>query len=197
MVFSAETIIRPPRRGATRGVVTARGITASGLLVGAGPLGPRPLLPNGARFFVCLRRSASPTRRTTGENRPTGNTPDPRDLGGIGNAFGGRGVCPRRGARAGAGGGCIARRARARAQWLAQRRRRSPADVVAHLLAVQAQDERAAALAEAGGSVAAVMEQLDVPRRTLSEKMTRFGIDRKRAADRPKIADTVKPVGEK
>jgi two-component system C4-dicarboxylate transport response regulator DctD len=53
------------------------------------------------------------------------------------------------------------------------------------------------ALAEAGGSVAAVIEQLDIPRRTLSEKMTRFGIDRKRTADRPKVADDVKPIGEK
>jgi two-component system C4-dicarboxylate transport response regulator DctD len=53
------------------------------------------------------------------------------------------------------------------------------------------------ALVEAGGSVAAVMEQLDVPRRTLSEKMARFGIDRKRATDRPKLADDAKPVGEK
>lgn len=53
------------------------------------------------------------------------------------------------------------------------------------------------ALAEAGGSVATVMEQLDVPRRTLSEKMARFGIDRKRTADRLKSADDAKPVGEK
>ncbi len=53
------------------------------------------------------------------------------------------------------------------------------------------------ALAEAGGSVAAVIEQLDIPRRTLSEKMARFGIDRKRTTDRPKLADDVKPVGEK
>jgi two-component system, NtrC family, C4-dicarboxylate transport response regulator DctD len=35
-------------------------------------------------------------------------------------------------------------------------------------------------LAEAGGRISAVMEQLDIPRRTLSEKMARFGLDRRR-----------------
>ena len=38
-------------------------------------------------------------------------------------------------------------------------------------------------LAEAGGRISEVMEQLDIPRRTLSEKMTRFGIDRRRFVD--------------
>ena len=33
-------------------------------------------------------------------------------------------------------------------------------------------------LMEAGGKIAAVMERLDVPRRTLNEKMSRLGIDR-------------------
>jgi two-component system, NtrC family, C4-dicarboxylate transport response regulator DctD len=35
-------------------------------------------------------------------------------------------------------------------------------------------------LAEAGGKISVVMEQLDIPRRTLSEKMARFGLDRRR-----------------
>jgi two-component system, NtrC family, C4-dicarboxylate transport response regulator DctD len=38
-------------------------------------------------------------------------------------------------------------------------------------------------LAEAGGRISAVMEQLDIPRRTLSEKMARFGLDRRRFVD--------------
>src|SRR5882757_8660398 len=33
------------------------------------------------------------------------------------------------------------------------------------------------ALAESGGKISAVMKQLDIPRRTLSEKMARFGLD--------------------
>ena len=37
-------------------------------------------------------------------------------------------------------------------------------------------------LIEAGGKVSAVIEQLDVPRRTLSEKIARLGIDRRRLA---------------
>ncbi len=37
-----------------------------------------------------------------------------------------------------------------------------------------------AALRESGGSVAAALEILDLPRRTLNEKMTRLGIDRSR-----------------
>src|SRR5262249_48205241 len=35
-------------------------------------------------------------------------------------------------------------------------------------------------LAEAGGRIATVLERLDIPRRTLSEKMARLGIDRHR-----------------
>jgi two-component system C4-dicarboxylate transport response regulator DctD len=46
------------------------------------------------------------------------------------------------------------------------------------------------ALSETGGKINAVMERLDVPRRTLSEKMTRLGLDRDRFVDgdRPKPA---------
>ena len=46
------------------------------------------------------------------------------------------------------------------------------------------------ALTESGGKISAVMEQLDIPRRTLSEKMTRLGLDRERFldGDRPKPA---------
>lgn len=35
-------------------------------------------------------------------------------------------------------------------------------------------------LAEAGGKLTVVMERLNIPRRTLSEKMTRYGVDRRR-----------------
>src|SRR5207237_4541122 len=35
-------------------------------------------------------------------------------------------------------------------------------------------------LAEAGGRISSVMERLDIPRRRLSEKMARFGLDRQR-----------------
>jgi two-component system C4-dicarboxylate transport response regulator DctD len=48
------------------------------------------------------------------------------------------------------------------------------------------------ALTQSGGKINAVMENLDIPRRTLSEKMARFGLDRQRfttVADRPKSAD--------
>jgi two-component system C4-dicarboxylate transport response regulator DctD len=38
-------------------------------------------------------------------------------------------------------------------------------------------------LAETGGRISAVMERLDIPRRTLSEKMARLGLDRRRFAD--------------
>jgi two-component system C4-dicarboxylate transport response regulator DctD len=53
------------------------------------------------------------------------------------------------------------------------------------------------ALAQSGGKINTVMEQLDIPRRTLSEKMARLGLDRQRFAgnDRPKSADENKPVG--
>src|SRR5438552_2561722 len=39
------------------------------------------------------------------------------------------------------------------------------------------------ALIESGGKISAVMERLGIPRRTLSEKMTRFGLDRQRFVD--------------
>jgi two-component system C4-dicarboxylate transport response regulator DctD len=54
-------------------------------------------------------------------------------------------------------------------------------------------------LAEAGGRISSVMERLDVPRRTLSEKMTRFGLDRQRYvdSDRPNSANEVEAVGGK
>ena len=53
------------------------------------------------------------------------------------------------------------------------------------------------ALAQSGGKISAVMEQLDIPRRTLSEKMARLGLDRQRFAgtDRPKSADEKSPSG--
>jgi len=53
------------------------------------------------------------------------------------------------------------------------------------------------ALAQSGGKISAVMEQLDIPRRTLSEKMARLGLDRQRFAgtDRPKSADEKSPGG--
>jgi two-component system C4-dicarboxylate transport response regulator DctD len=38
-------------------------------------------------------------------------------------------------------------------------------------------------LAESGGRVSAVMERLKIPRRTLSEKMSRFGLDRQSFVD--------------
>ncbi len=46
------------------------------------------------------------------------------------------------------------------------------------------------ALAESGGKINAVMDQLNLPRRTLSEKMARLGLDRQRfiETDRPKSA---------
>jgi two-component system C4-dicarboxylate transport response regulator DctD len=54
-------------------------------------------------------------------------------------------------------------------------------------------------LAESGGKIASVMEQLDIPRRTLSEKMTRLGLDRQRfiEGDRQKSADESEAVGGK
>jgi two-component system, NtrC family, C4-dicarboxylate transport response regulator DctD len=46
-------------------------------------------------------------------------------------------------------------------------------------------------LTETGGRIGAVMERLDVPRRTLSEKMARLGLDRRRYAETvgPNTAD--------
>jgi two-component system C4-dicarboxylate transport response regulator DctD len=53
------------------------------------------------------------------------------------------------------------------------------------------------ALAESGGKISTVMERLDIPRRTLSEKMTRFGLDRQRFvdADRQNSAADAAPNG--
>jgi len=52
-------------------------------------------------------------------------------------------------------------------------------------------------LTEAGGKISAVMEQLDIPRRTLNEKMSRLGLDRQRfvGTDRPNSADEKEPIG--
>jgi two-component system C4-dicarboxylate transport response regulator DctD len=54
-------------------------------------------------------------------------------------------------------------------------------------------------LAESGGKISSVMERLDVPRRTLSEKMARLGLDRQRFidTDRPNSADESEAVGGK
>ena len=54
-------------------------------------------------------------------------------------------------------------------------------------------------LAEAGGRISSVMERLDIPRRTLSEKMARFGLDRQRFvdADGPHSAAKVEAPGGK
>jgi two-component system C4-dicarboxylate transport response regulator DctD len=52
-------------------------------------------------------------------------------------------------------------------------------------------------LAEEGGSIAEVMKRLDIPRRTLTEKMARLGIDRRNYAstDRQESADETVPIG--
>jgi two-component system C4-dicarboxylate transport response regulator DctD len=52
-------------------------------------------------------------------------------------------------------------------------------------------------LAEEGGSIAEVMKRLDIPRRTLTEKMARLGIDRRAyaASDRQESADESSPIG--
>jgi two-component system C4-dicarboxylate transport response regulator DctD len=54
-------------------------------------------------------------------------------------------------------------------------------------------------LAETGGKISAVIERLDIPRRTLSEKMLRLGIDRQRfrSGDGPTTADDSRAVGGK
>ena len=54
-------------------------------------------------------------------------------------------------------------------------------------------------LAESGGKIASVMEELDIPRRTLSEKMAKLGLDRQRFidADRQKSANESEAVGGK
>ena len=52
-------------------------------------------------------------------------------------------------------------------------------------------------LAESGGSIAEAMKRLDIPRRTLSEKMARLGIDRREYAnsDRHESADDNSQIG--
>lgn len=52
-------------------------------------------------------------------------------------------------------------------------------------------------LIEAGGRINVVMEKLGVPRRTLTDKMARFGLDRKRYAevDEQKSANDSEPTG--
>jgi two-component system C4-dicarboxylate transport response regulator DctD len=54
-------------------------------------------------------------------------------------------------------------------------------------------------LMETGGKISVVMERLDIPRRTLSEKMARFGLDRRRftSAVGPNNANDSVPAGGK
>ena len=54
-------------------------------------------------------------------------------------------------------------------------------------------------LAETGGRISAVLERLNIPRRTLSEKMARLGIDRQRfrTSDGPNAADDSEGIGGK
>jgi two-component system C4-dicarboxylate transport response regulator DctD len=54
-------------------------------------------------------------------------------------------------------------------------------------------------LVETGGRISLATELLGIPRRTLSEKIIRLGIDRRRFrnADGPNVADDVQPVGGK
>jgi two-component system, NtrC family, C4-dicarboxylate transport response regulator DctD len=54
-------------------------------------------------------------------------------------------------------------------------------------------------LVETGGKISAVMERLDIPRRTLSEKMARLGVDRRRftSAAGPNNANDSTPLGGK
>jgi two-component system, NtrC family, C4-dicarboxylate transport response regulator DctD len=54
-------------------------------------------------------------------------------------------------------------------------------------------------LAETGGRISAVMERLDIPRRTLSEKMARLGLDRRRFVEpvEPNAADESQATGGK
>jgi Bacterial regulatory protein, Fis family len=49
-------------------------------------------------------------------------------------------------------------------------------------------------LVESGGNIGAVLDRLDVPRRTLNEKMTRLGIDRRRLASATRPENTDKSV---
>src|SRR3954471_19454621 len=54
-------------------------------------------------------------------------------------------------------------------------------------------------LSETGGKISAVLERLKIPRRTLSEKMVRLGIDRQRfkTLDGPIAAEDSAPIGGK
>ena len=54
-------------------------------------------------------------------------------------------------------------------------------------------------LVETGGKISVVMERLDIPRRTLSEKMARFGLDRRRftTSGGPNSANESTPAGGK
>jgi two-component system C4-dicarboxylate transport response regulator DctD len=54
-------------------------------------------------------------------------------------------------------------------------------------------------LSETGGKIGAVLERLKIPRRTLSEKMVRLGIDRQRfkTSDGPNAADDSAAIGGK
>jgi len=54
-------------------------------------------------------------------------------------------------------------------------------------------------LAETGGRISVVLERLNIPRRTLSEKMARLGIDRQRfrTSDGPNAADDAGAIGGK
>ena len=54
-------------------------------------------------------------------------------------------------------------------------------------------------LVETGGKISVVMDRLDIPRRTLSEKMARFGLDRRRftTSGGPNSANESMPAGGK
>jgi two-component system C4-dicarboxylate transport response regulator DctD len=54
-------------------------------------------------------------------------------------------------------------------------------------------------LEESDGKISAVMERLDIPRRTLSEKMSRLGVDRRRfmEGDAPNLASAPTEIGGK
>jgi two-component system C4-dicarboxylate transport response regulator DctD len=54
-------------------------------------------------------------------------------------------------------------------------------------------------LSETGGKISSVLERLKIPRRTLSEKMVRLGIDRQRfkTSDGPIAADDSTAIGGK
>jgi two-component system C4-dicarboxylate transport response regulator DctD len=55
------------------------------------------------------------------------------------------------------------------------------------------------ALAASGGKISSVMEELDIPRRTLGEKMSKLGLDRERfvEGDRQKSANESETIGGK